>query len=185
MQVLLVYAHPEPRSYNAALRDVAVATLSAAGHDGGRQRSLCAGLQCGGRPGGFYSANRHRVFQPGCRADAREQGRRLCRRCAGRTRQAAGRRPADSPVSTLVVFPSRNTEGLDRPRVRFRRGLRFRAHVGERRVCRQARHALVNRQRAGRRFPARMAATATWSGFCGRFMRAYWRSAAIRFCRRS
>lgn len=32
MQVLLVYAHPEPRSYNAALRDVAVKTLSAAGH---------------------------------------------------------------------------------------------------------------------------------------------------------
>jgi NAD(P)H dehydrogenase (quinone) len=32
MQVLLVYAHPEPRSYNAALRDVAVTTLAAAGH---------------------------------------------------------------------------------------------------------------------------------------------------------
>jgi NAD(P)H dehydrogenase (quinone) len=32
MKVLLVYAHPEPASFNGALRDVAVATLGAAGH---------------------------------------------------------------------------------------------------------------------------------------------------------
>lgn len=32
MNVLIVYAHPEPRSLNAALRDVAVAALSDAGH---------------------------------------------------------------------------------------------------------------------------------------------------------
>lgn len=32
MQVLLVYAHPEPASFNGALRDTAVATLTAAGH---------------------------------------------------------------------------------------------------------------------------------------------------------
>jgi NAD(P)H dehydrogenase (quinone) len=33
MKVLLVFAHPEPRSLNAALRDVAVAELKAQGHD--------------------------------------------------------------------------------------------------------------------------------------------------------
>jgi NAD(P)H dehydrogenase (quinone) len=32
MKVLLVYAHPEPRSLNAALRDVAIEALTAAGH---------------------------------------------------------------------------------------------------------------------------------------------------------
>jgi NAD(P)H dehydrogenase (quinone) len=32
MKVLLVYAHPEPVSFNGALRDAAVATLEAAGH---------------------------------------------------------------------------------------------------------------------------------------------------------
>jgi len=32
MQVLLVYAHPEPRSFNGALKDLAVATLTEAGH---------------------------------------------------------------------------------------------------------------------------------------------------------
>jgi NAD(P)H dehydrogenase (quinone) len=33
MKVLLVYAHPEATSFNGSLRDVAVETLSAAGHD--------------------------------------------------------------------------------------------------------------------------------------------------------
>ncbi|MCA1452380.1 NAD(P)H-dependent oxidoreductase [Bradyrhizobium sp. BRP22] len=33
MNVLLVFAHPEPRSLNGALRDVAVAELTAQGHD--------------------------------------------------------------------------------------------------------------------------------------------------------
>lgn len=32
MNVLIVYAHPEPRSFNGALRDIAVETLHAAGH---------------------------------------------------------------------------------------------------------------------------------------------------------
>jgi NAD(P)H dehydrogenase (quinone) len=32
MNVLIVHAHPEPRSFTAAMRDVAVATLSEAGH---------------------------------------------------------------------------------------------------------------------------------------------------------
>ncbi len=32
MQVLLVYAHPEPTSFNASLRDVAIEGLQAAGH---------------------------------------------------------------------------------------------------------------------------------------------------------
>jgi NAD(P)H dehydrogenase (quinone) len=33
MKVLLVFAHPEPRSLNGALRDVAIAELAAQGHD--------------------------------------------------------------------------------------------------------------------------------------------------------
>ena len=33
MKVLIVFAHPEPRSLNGALRDVAVAELEAQGHD--------------------------------------------------------------------------------------------------------------------------------------------------------
>lgn len=32
MNVLLVYAHPEPRSFNGALRDIAITTLTNAGH---------------------------------------------------------------------------------------------------------------------------------------------------------
>lgn len=32
MNVLIVYAHPEPRSFNAALKDAAVAALTQAGH---------------------------------------------------------------------------------------------------------------------------------------------------------
>ncbi len=32
MRVLIVYAHPEPRSFNGALRDLAVETLTTAGH---------------------------------------------------------------------------------------------------------------------------------------------------------
>lgn len=32
LHVLIVYAHPEPRSFNGALRDIAVVTLEAAGH---------------------------------------------------------------------------------------------------------------------------------------------------------
>lgn len=32
MNILIVYAHPEPRSFNGAMRDVAVATLRGAGH---------------------------------------------------------------------------------------------------------------------------------------------------------
>ena len=33
MHALIVYAHPEPHSFNAALRDVAVATLNASGYE--------------------------------------------------------------------------------------------------------------------------------------------------------
>jgi len=33
MNVLIVYAHPEPRSFNGAMKDLAVETLGAAGHD--------------------------------------------------------------------------------------------------------------------------------------------------------
>jgi NAD(P)H dehydrogenase (quinone) len=33
MNVLIVYAHPEPRSFNGAMRDVAVETLASAGHE--------------------------------------------------------------------------------------------------------------------------------------------------------
>lgn len=33
MKILIVYAHPEPRSFNAALRDVAFKALQAQGHD--------------------------------------------------------------------------------------------------------------------------------------------------------
>ena len=33
MKVLLVYAHPEPTSFNGSLRDVAVETLTDAGHE--------------------------------------------------------------------------------------------------------------------------------------------------------
>jgi NAD(P)H dehydrogenase (quinone) len=33
MKVLLVFAHPEPRSLNGALRDVAVKELQAQGHE--------------------------------------------------------------------------------------------------------------------------------------------------------
>ncbi len=32
MQALLVYAHPEPQSFNAAMRDIAIETLQAQGH---------------------------------------------------------------------------------------------------------------------------------------------------------
>ena len=32
MRVLIVYAHPEPKSFNGAMKDLAVETLSAAGH---------------------------------------------------------------------------------------------------------------------------------------------------------
>ena len=32
MQALLVYAHPEPRSFNAALRDIAIQTLQDQGY---------------------------------------------------------------------------------------------------------------------------------------------------------
>jgi NAD(P)H dehydrogenase (quinone) len=33
VNVLIVYAHPEPKSFNGAMKDVAVATLRGAGHD--------------------------------------------------------------------------------------------------------------------------------------------------------
>lgn len=33
MQVLIVYAHPEPKSFNGAMKDLAVETLQAAGHE--------------------------------------------------------------------------------------------------------------------------------------------------------
>ena len=33
MNVFIVYAHPEPKSFNGAMKDVAVETLSGAGHD--------------------------------------------------------------------------------------------------------------------------------------------------------
>ncbi|CAN7599303.1 NAD(P)H-dependent oxidoreductase [Pararhizobium sp. LjRoot238] len=33
MNVLIVYAHPEPKSFNGAMKDLAVETLTAAGHD--------------------------------------------------------------------------------------------------------------------------------------------------------
>ncbi|KQW72411.1 NAD(P)H-dependent oxidoreductase [Ensifer sp. Root127] len=33
MNVLIVYAHPEPKSFNGAMKDLAIETLTAAGHD--------------------------------------------------------------------------------------------------------------------------------------------------------
>ena len=33
MRVLIVFAHPEPRSFNGALKDLAVETLTEAGHE--------------------------------------------------------------------------------------------------------------------------------------------------------
>ena len=32
MNVLIVYAHPEPKSFNGAMKDLAVATLAGVGH---------------------------------------------------------------------------------------------------------------------------------------------------------
>jgi NAD(P)H dehydrogenase (quinone) len=33
MRVLIVYAHPEPTSFNGAMRDLSVATLTKQGHE--------------------------------------------------------------------------------------------------------------------------------------------------------
>ena len=33
MNILIVYAHPEPKSFNGAMKDVAVETLRSAGHE--------------------------------------------------------------------------------------------------------------------------------------------------------
>ncbi len=33
MKILIVYAHPEPQSFNGALKDLAVEVLNGAGHE--------------------------------------------------------------------------------------------------------------------------------------------------------
>jgi putative NADPH-quinone reductase len=40
MNVLIVDAHPEPRSFNGALKDIASRTMTQLGHEGSGQRSL-------------------------------------------------------------------------------------------------------------------------------------------------
>ena len=75
-------------------------------------------------------------------------------------------------------------ERLDRPRVRFWCGLRFRPHLGQWRVCGPACDVVVYVERARSGVSCRMAAMATWSGCCGRCMRAFWRWWGTRCCRR-
>jgi NAD(P)H dehydrogenase (quinone) len=53
MNVLLVYAHPEPRSYNGAMRDVAVETLEGAGHRVTVSDLYASGFRADGGPWDF------------------------------------------------------------------------------------------------------------------------------------
>jgi NAD(P)H dehydrogenase (quinone) len=53
MNVLLVYAHPEPRSFNGAMRDVAVETLEEAGHRLTVSDLYASGFRADGGPWDF------------------------------------------------------------------------------------------------------------------------------------
>lgn len=65
MKVLLVYAHPEPASFNGAMRDIAVATLTAAGHSVTVSDLYAQGFNPVAGPGDVTIRSNEQVFNLG------------------------------------------------------------------------------------------------------------------------
>ena len=65
MKVLLVYAHPEPTSFNGSLRDVAVKTLADAGHEVVVSDLYALGFNAVAGPADFTSRSNEDVFNLG------------------------------------------------------------------------------------------------------------------------
>ncbi len=114
MKVLLIYAHPEPRSLNGALKNFAIRHLQQAGHEVQVSDLYAMRWKAGydaddsGAPAG------RRVLA----ADPRFQTD-LCPghpKCGYRSRagKAAVGRYGDFPVPAMVVLDARHHEGLDR-----------------------------------------------------------------------
>ncbi|HYQ82555.1 MAG TPA: NAD(P)H-dependent oxidoreductase, partial [Rubrobacter sp.] len=62
MNVLIVYAHPEPASFNGALKDLAVEVLTGAGHSVEVSDLYAMGFSAVTGPGDFLDRARHDVF---------------------------------------------------------------------------------------------------------------------------
>jgi hypothetical protein len=128
MKVLLVFAHPEPRSLNGALRDVAIAELKA------------RATRCGKRTSTPWPGN-PRSIAPTSRSLRRMRG-------SSRPRPPAKPSPptrcADPAVSALVVRHAGDPQGLGRS------GVRLRVRLWHRRAQRQAMGQPLRRRRAGR-----------------------------------
>jgi len=65
MKVLLVYAHPEPASFNGALRDIAVTTLTEAGHNVAVSDLYAQGFNPVAGPGDVTVRSNQQVFNLG------------------------------------------------------------------------------------------------------------------------
>ena len=150
MNVLIVYAHPEPRSLNGALRDFSVAHLEAAGHT----------VQVTD----LYAMNWKAAFdaddltgrEPDARFDPSNDSKHAFatgtqREDIARAGQVAVGRCGDPAVPAVVVLDAGDHEGLVRARVcvrlRLRRGRAFRYALGRslwrRFACRQARAMVI------------------------------------------
>ncbi len=119
MKVLLIYAHPEPRSLNGALKNFAIRHLQQAGHEvqvsdlyAMRWKAGYDADDSGAPPVGEFwrpTLDSKQAFAQGTQsADiVAEQGK------------AAVGRYGDFPVPAMVVLDARHHEGLDRPGVRL------------------------------------------------------------------
>lgn len=119
MKVLLIYAHPEPRSLNGALKNFAVRHLQQAGHEvqvsdlyAMRWKAGYDADDSGAPPVGEF-------WRP--TLDSKQAFAQWHPKCGYRSRagKAAVGRYGDFPVPAMVVLDARHHEGLDRQGVRL------------------------------------------------------------------
>ena len=115
MEVLLVFAHPEPRSLNGALRDVAIKELEAHGHEVRVSDLYADGWKSEVDRADFPSLLPGRAAEGGRGLRKAFRRQRADRGCQSRAGEApVGRRP-DPPVPLLVVLHAGDPQGLGRP----------------------------------------------------------------------
>jgi putative NADPH-quinone reductase len=78
MRVFIVYSHPEPQSFNAAMFRTACETLAGAGHEVSTS-NLQEMLRSRFQPEELYNGERSELLQAAGRRNVRHRSERVCR----------------------------------------------------------------------------------------------------------
>ena len=119
LKALVVLAHPERRSFNGAMADVAVETLRGLGHQVAFSDLYRIGFDPVSDRRNFREREESRLLQAAGRGGPRHRDQRIRAGRGGGDRQARSGRPDDLAVPAVVVQRARNPEGLGGQGVRL------------------------------------------------------------------